>query len=611
MLLLLFFLHQQSKAQTKDTADTILLLKQDSELVDSFELSYSNLNNLNEVKLETRSNLASCYQFHPSRLALFDGNYLGDLGLPAYPIWYMLRERKGYENGFHQYVDYQFSRDSIRIYRAKKIYTMLDYVQSGVQAEFMLKAKYAYSIKPNFNIGLEYRRISHLGSLNNQIAKHTNLAISISWQFKDKYQVTGYGLINTIRNQNNGGIVTDSLLNRIGFSPSNIAVVLEDARTEIRNFEMGAVQQYNFNSTKDTRKHYLEHTISYETNEYKYYDTKLLQSKNYYGNFLTSEKGIRLLLQEQALKNVVYYHFANAASSHFKAGFGNQLSNIYYEPKDSVVSNYFISTSVHKQFKALSAYSDFQYFFSGQNQGDYSLKLNTTLPLLSKSVFLNAHIDVQQYHPTVLQQRLFVSQQEVWNNFFKSTTESSVGANIRFPKLGIALGATQIGLKNYIYSDSLRMMKQSTQPIQGLQLLFNYKMKWKAIHANHQIGYQYFNATEVRLPNWLFQYSLYFENHIFRKIMLFRSGFDLHYHNAYAGNNFFPLTGQFYLQDRVFLKRYPLLDFVTAFEVKQFKGFFKLENLLQLFLRKSYFTAPLYPMRDTSIRFGVNWYFLD
>jgi hypothetical protein len=52
-----------------------------------------------------------------------------------------------------------------------------------------------------------------------------------------------------------------------------------------------------------------------------------------------------------------------------------------------------------------------------------------------------------------------------------------------------------------------------------------------------------------------------------------------------------------------------LVDFFINFKVKRFRFYFKLEHINALFKYQNpdYYAAPLQPIRDFSIRFGLRW----
>ena len=83
-------------------------------------------------------------------------------------------------------------------------------------------------------------------------------------------------------------------------------------------------------------------------------------------------------------------------------------------------------------------------------------------------------------------------------------------------------------------------------------------------------------------------------------------GATFKYFTTYKANAYNPLLAEFTLQDTTDIG-YPTFDVFFNARVRRTRIYFKLDNVTSSFSQKNYFSAPTYPYRDFSIRFGVVW----
>ena len=88
--------------------------------------------------------------------------------------------------------------------------------------------------------------------------------------------------------------------------------------------------------------------------------------------------------------------------------------------------------------------------------------------------------------------------------------------------------------------------------------------------------------------------------------MFVNLGVTFKYFSSYNANAYNPLLGEFVLQNDTEIG-FPTFDVFINARVRRTRIFFKVDNVTSPFSKKNYFSAPNYPYRDLTIRFGLVW----
>ena len=91
--------------------------------------------------------------------------------------------------------------------------------------------------------------------------------------------------------------------------------------------------------------------------------------------------------------------------------------------------------------------------------------------------------------------------------------------------------------------------------------------------------------------------------------LLSRSRFTANYFTSYNLNAYDPILAEFYVQNTDEIGNFPLIDFFINAKVRQTRIFIKAEHFNSSFTGNDFLSAPGYPYRDFSVRFGVVWNF--
>ena len=217
----------------------------------------------------------------------------------------------------------------------------------------------------------------------------------------------------------------------------------------------------------------------------------------------------------------------------------------------------------------------------------------------------------QLYSPTLMEHRLYLSEQQVYRNNFSKTLSTTLSGTYSLPLLQLELAGRYHLLNNYIYFDTLALPQQTGIPISIAQLIVKKDFRLGSFHLDNMVALQQATEDFIRLPSIYSKHSLYYAGRWF-KVLDVRVGFDLRFNDSFFAPYYNPVTGQFQLQDKREAEPYPATDAFFSMRVTKFRAFFKWENATaalltdQLFYQTAYYAHP-----GAVFRLGLKWRFLN
>jgi hypothetical protein len=139
------------------------------------------------------------------------------------------------------------------------------------------------------------------------------------------------------------------------------------------------------------------------------------------------------------------------------------------------------------------------------------------------------------------------------------------------------------------------------------------EFKWWKLALDNTFLYQKVDQGDrvLNVPEFVTRNTLYYSDHFFKKALFLQTGVTFQYFTEYYANSYNPLMGEFYSQDRKKIGGYPLLDFFVNAKIQQFRVFLNAEHFNSGFTGYNFYSAPNYPYRDFTIRFGIIWDFFS
>ncbi|MBK7936780.1 MAG: hypothetical protein IPJ82_06660 [Lewinellaceae bacterium] len=560
--------------------------------------------------------------YDPARRQTIDWGTLGNLGSAARPLLYETQPRLGFDAGVHTYDLYNLYPKDLRFYRNGRSFSELYFSQGRTQLDGMLHARFARTFAGGANFSLDYRSINNLGVFRYQRDKHNALAFGIWLPVGARYDGFLIFSKNVNRQQENGGIVTDTVFGKEEFSgPISAEVRLPDQRalTRLADQTLQLTQHLKFigNDEKGGRVLRATHTFAWAKSDYKFADAGLEQDSFFFDTFLTDRRGIRHFMTFNRVDNTFVLSTFKAKqkgrpSDMLSVGLQHSYFDLNQEPRDSSFSNFFLtgelSITPSDRF-ALVAQGNLGLF---SNFGEYRIRGELDLGF-GKVGRLRAGVLSQRYPPSLLSYRLFVSKRLLWQNDFQKPLENTLYATYALPLIGLEMTARTHLINNYLYYDQKGVAAQTSSPVQVAQFILTENIGFGPFRFENTVALQQSNRSDVlRLPRWFSKNSLYFSGKLFKKRLQMDAGIDFRINSEFRPDGYQPVTWQFHLQDSLTQKSYPWVDVFASFKVQSFRFFIRYENLSTIWNKTevAYQTAR-YPQPFGALRFGIGWRFMD
>ena len=564
--------------------------------------------------------------YDPARRMPIDWGTLGNLGSAARPLFFETQARLGFDAGVHAFDLYNLQPDDLRFYRNSRSFSDVFFSQGRAQLEGMVNARLARTFSGGTTFSMDYRTINNLGQYRYQRTKHNALLLGLWVPVGSRYDGFLIFSKNVNRQEDNGGIVTDTVFGGDDFQgPINAEVNLPELNATSRHGDqtLQLTQHLRFVGNEEAGKRVLRatHTFAWKKQEWKFSDGDASQAvendSSFFGDFLVDKRGIRNYIELDRIENTFTVNTFKSKkqgrpSDVLAVGISHRYFSLRQEPRKSAFSNLFLNGQLGITPSERFAFTADASLGLLQNIGEYQLRGNLTLGL-GKAGVLKASLLSQRYPAGLLSRNLYVSQRPIWNNSFEKPVENTLSGTYALPLIGFEVTARTHLLNNYIYYDQKSLATQTGTPVQIGQLMVSENIRVGRFHLDNTLAVQQTNRSEIlRLPDWFSKNSLYFSGKIFRKKMLLNIGVDFRINSEFRPDAYQPLTWQFHLQDTISQKPYPWLDAFAAFKVQTFRFFFKYENLQTLWNKTDvFYQTASHPQPFGLVRLGIAWRFMD
>ena len=561
-------------------------------------------------------------QYDPTRQQVVDYFTLGNLGSAHYPLFYDAYNREGFDIGLHQFDLYKTT--ALKYYGVETPYSEAFYSQGGDQEDSYFKGNFGRSFSDGLNFSLNYSRINNIGSYTRAKSRNTSLAMGM-WLHRPRYDGFLTYITNVIQQQDNGGITTDTLFNADLYDQrENIPIYLETANTRHADESISFTQHLKLRKTNDSlglvqkRNFRVNHKITWQTLDYKFDDESVTDDSIYYKQQLVDSRGLRQYIGANNLSN--YFGIATFKSKdggglvqnrdNFEVGIKHRIYFLNHEPEDRRnVNNLMLMGKFSFVPNNKFTIKANGHFCLWDNAGEYKVKgvLGLNLGNAGK---LAVSLKQQRYAPSLVQNRTYISQVQMWDNDFTKPIETKLAAAYTIPIVNIEVDGSYHLINNPIYFDTLATAQQFDGAVNVVQLLFKKNLTLGNWHLDNTVAIQNSSEDVIRVPNFYTKNSLYFEGLVFKKkVLLLRAGFDLRMASDFYVPSYSAVIGQFHLQDELIQKLYPIVDFALSFKVTRFRGFIRMDNITSYLTDRIYYGTHLQPLYEANFRLGVTWRF--
>ena len=492
----------------------------------------------------------------------------------------------------------------------------------------LLDALYSVNTNRQFNFTISRKGLRSLGNYQHFLTSTSNFKFSTNYNSKNKrYKLRTHYVSQKLFAEQNGGIRdedildfengTDQFLDRSVFDP-----YFENADNELSGRRYYIDNSYNLSNQNDsirTNSLVIGNTISYEKRYYKFnqssaneyfgdsYNLSLIDDKSRLRSFLfkigadyktkkIGDFGVSLEYNNHK------YNFGNLDSLNI-SGFSNSIkydgmifSGSYLKSSDKFKINANFSSSIADNVSGNSLGGSLDYNLNEDINIKGNISLSSHQPNYNFSLFKSNYISYN------------------WENNFKNIENREFNVEFKSNKY-FNLRLDYLDIKNYAYftKNDLNVVKpfQHLDNINIIKFRVSREFSINKFFFDNQIQYQKVsNGTGViNLPELIARNSIYFSSHLLDKAVFLQTGFSFSYFSKYYMNSYDPLLSEFYVQNSKKIGGFPLMDFFVNAKIQQTRLYFKLEHFNSSFTGYNFYSAPNYPYRDFSFRFGLVWNF--
>ena len=640
-----------SNMGNKSGSDTIGF-EHRNDLKDSITISFHHLNSLTKEYLDSSINDFCKYYTVPDGYVT-----LGNNGNAAYPVLFTPILKAGWDAGFHAFDVYKYTIENTRFFQTTRPYTELSYFLASGK-EQVVKVLQTQNIKPNWNVGIDYRLISSPGFFQTQNTNHNNYRLFSHYQGKRKRYSAYFVLMgNKLGSSENGGIVNDSFLldpNRkrrmtipvhLGSDSLSQNIFSTNISTGNLYHDFTAFFRQSYDIGKkdsiiinDSTTEYLfypklrfQHTINYSSSSYEFRDTLnnpfLAEAdsvffKQNYDTSLHPTNGLNFLVKDRwkfvsndfvirqfpETKNLGQYIEAGIRLENFSGFFHAGKKNFY----NVVLHGEYRNKTRNKKWDGVL---NGEFYATGLNAADFNVYASVARTLNQKLGDVQISFQNVNRSPSYIYEgnSSFNFGNKLNTNKENITVLTATAINRRF-----TLMARNISITNYTYFKNFYQTDQFNGLVNLTQITASAKTKI-AKHLNLYSDFiiqQTTGNNPIHVPLFYTRQRLAFEGNYFKNLNL-STGIDVKYNTPYKADNYSPVMGKFFPQDSVVINNLPQLNLFFNFRIKSFTAFIKAENLNTFNIQEGLtftnnnFAAPLYPTPGLIMRFGVKWAFVN
>ena len=489
-----------------------------------------------------------------------------------------------------------------------------------------LDSFFTLNFSKRLNVSIAYTGLRSLGKYRAALVSQGNFRTTFHYETKKgQYKIRGHIATQDILHEESGGLTPEALRAFIDDDPNfsdraRLDVNLENTENFLEASRVYLEQKYQLLSSKDSanQKDFtnlkIGHVLESSREAYEFRQgspTNFIGTTNFSGT-------IRDGVKNTFIKNQFFLEF----NSKYVLGTFRVKSNImnYSYGYDKIINQTSVITKRKLKGSAASFGADwkakinkFQLDATGEItpgsarlagtnlQGNLSYKKDSLFDLKA-SILLNSASPNFNY---LLHQSSYDGYN--WVNNFDNIRTQNLGFQISSKWLNAAVNLTNI--ENYTYFGEDNKPQQYSENVTYLKVKASREFSYKKIALDNTIMYQNVSGGSAvfRVPELITRNTLYYSDYWFKgKPMQVQIGATFNYFTAYKANAYNPLLAEFTLQNSEEIG-FPSVDIFFNAQIRRTRLYFRIDNALSDVGNRNYFSAPNYPYRDFTIRFGLVW----
>jgi hypothetical protein len=516
--------------------------------------------------------------------------------------------------------------DEIKYYEVPTPTTEITY-RTGLQQGQVLDAIFTLNFSKRLNVSLSYKGIRSLGAYRRSLASNGNFRGAFHYRTKNnRYAMRGHLTSQDFFNEESGGLpqveIDKFQSNDDDYTKrARLDVNLNDAENQFNSKRAYLDHSYKLLAVKDTtnKKDFsnlkIGHIFTNETKEYRFIQTTTTTA--IFGDE-NSANARNEVAKTTITNNELNLEFnSKYVLGQFKAKIN--LTN-YSHGYDSILNSNSNISKIKLEGNAISVGADWNAKIknfqlnatgnispgSGRLSGNFlkgeALYKKDSLFAITGSLLLSSK---SPNFNTLLHQSKYDDYN--WQNNFNAVNTRNLGFDFSSKWINASLNFTNID--NYTYFNENNKPVQFENQITYLKVKASKEIKYWKLALDNTIMYQNVSSgsSVFRVPELVTRNTFYYEDYWFKgKPMLVNIGATFKYFTSYKMNAYNPLLAEFTLQDTQEIG-FPTVDVFFNAQVRRTRLYFKIDNVTSSFTKKNYFSAPNYPYRDFTIRFGMVW----
>lgn len=509
------------------------------------------------------------------------------------------------------------------------------YFKSVMQKGQNLDSFFTLNTSPRLNFSIAYKGLRSVGKYINQLASTGNFRFTISYNtLNNRYFANAHFTYQDVLNEENGGITTIDDFESEDPRYDNrqrLEVYLTDAKSFLKGKRFFVDHFFRVNSTKGANNLYVAHQFNYENKFFEYNQVtvpSIVGSTTVYrfGDSYASS-GINDQTHYNKMYNKVGLVYENTTLGKFQF-FADDFRSNYYYNQILIFEDRTIPASLSRNINSAGGQYEYQknkwngkflYSRSVTNQSLSNLdgKLNYEMNDDYQFSFGYQNLNKLPNDNYNLYQSSYVNYN--WSNDFKNEKINSITANATTPWIQASLQLMTIN--DYLYfentstDDNQQIIspKQYGNAINYVSLKASKEFKFGRFALDNTILYQKTDQQDpiLNVPEIVTRNTIYYTNYLFKKALFLQTGITLNYFTSYLANDYNPVIGEFFIQNKKEIGNYPNLDFFVNAHIQRTRIYVKAEHFNSSFTGNNFYSAPNSPYRDFTIRFGLIWNFFN
>lgn len=577
--------------------------------------------------IDTTLTLQKEYKFNYLRKDLFEFLEFHNQGQAVNNLGYSFNNVYPFPDiGFSAKQASYFNIDDIDYFEVPTPTTEILY-RTGLQQGQVLDALFTLNFSKRLNVSVSYKGLRSLGAYRQALVSNGNFRGTFQYRTKkNQYQIKGHLTSQDFFHQENGGLTAESLVNFIEDDPNfttraRLDVNLTDSESQFDGNRVYMEQSYKLLSSKDSinNKDFsnlkVGHILTNENKTYEFIQGKLntaffgtANSSNPRNKKATSKIMSNELNLEFNSKYVLGRFKAKTNFTNYSYGYDTILNSNSSVNRLKLEGNAIsFGADWNAKIKNFQLNADvsitpgngrlFGNFLKGEAvyEKDSVFSVKGTLLLSSKSPNFNTLLHQSEYDAYN------------WQNNFSNVNTRDIGFDLKSKWLNASLNFTN--LDNYTYFDEESKPQQFANQITYLKVKANREFKLGKFALDNTLMYQNVSSgsSVFRVPEFVTRNTFYYTDYWFKgKPMLVNIGVTFKYFTKYNVNAYNPLLAEFRIQNDEQIG-FPTIDVFFNAQVRRTRLYFKVDNATSSLTDKNYFSAPNYPYRDLTIRFGLVW----